>query len=508
MDACDIYCDLYLRLSDIRKEEALDGREAKLKAEAARLGWIVRRVVIENDMTADGKPKPASAWKRKKITVIKADGSRVAELRTVRPKFRDVLDDLTSGRAQAMLAEDLDRACRDPRDLEDLLDACALHGASARSLSGSLTLTGGGTDAEKMTARIMVATANKSSADTARRVADARERLNGSTYQGGPRPYGYAAAQDTEKYQRTLLVVPDEKDILLQMAGDILDRDISLRAVARGLRERGVLSARGNTNWSARTVTEVLTKPAIAGLAVHKGVLKPAPWEAILDRDIWEKLRAKLEDPARRTSDRGNEPRWLLSGIALCGGCNDGTTVRATGARDRTFYTCREGYHLRRNARYADAWIAELVIERLSRPDAADLLRPPPPPEDGPDAAELRAEARRLRERKVAQMRLHTEGLIGDDDLAAGMRMIRDRLAGIDRQLARSDQPDPLAEFRGRPAVAVWESLDIARRRAVVKVLIERITILPVPAARRGPGFDPDSLEIQWRQVVILPPDT
>ena len=34
-------CDLYLRLSDSRTEEALDGREDKLRAEADRLGWIV-----------------------------------------------------------------------------------------------------------------------------------------------------------------------------------------------------------------------------------------------------------------------------------------------------------------------------------------------------------------------------------------------------------------------------------------------------------------------------------
>ena len=40
-----------------------------------------------------------------------------------------------------------------------------------RSLTGSLTLTDGGTDAERFTARIIAATANKASADTARRVA-------------------------------------------------------------------------------------------------------------------------------------------------------------------------------------------------------------------------------------------------------------------------------------------------------------------------------------------------
>ena len=60
-------CDLYLRLSDLRTEEAFDKRIAKLRALADAIGWEVFRVVIENDMTPsrDGKVRPASAFKRR-----------------------------------------------------------------------------------------------------------------------------------------------------------------------------------------------------------------------------------------------------------------------------------------------------------------------------------------------------------------------------------------------------------------------------------------------------------
>ena len=50
MTAATHTADLYLRLSDARLEEALDGREAKLRARAAGLGWAVHRVIVENDM--------------------------------------------------------------------------------------------------------------------------------------------------------------------------------------------------------------------------------------------------------------------------------------------------------------------------------------------------------------------------------------------------------------------------------------------------------------------------
>jgi hypothetical protein len=137
------------------------------------------------------------------------------------------------------------------------------------------------------------------------------------------------------------------------------------------------------------------------------------------------------------------------------------------------------------------------VIARLSEPDAADLLRPPPRP--GIDAKRLRAEARRLRDRKRAQVRLHSAGVIDDDELAEGSREIKKRLAAIDAQLAASDQADPLAEFRDRPAEAVWAELSTARRRAVVQTLIESVVIRP--AGRRGQGFDPATVKVTPREV-------
>jgi DNA invertase Pin-like site-specific DNA recombinase len=490
--------DLYLRLSDARNEEALDGREFKLRDRADELGWAVHRVVVENDMVpgnGDGRLRPASAWKRRKITT---PSGRV-ELRTIRPGFRSILDDLASGRAQAVLAEDLDRVLRQPRDGEDLIDAVELSGATCKSLSGSLTLTEGGTENEKFLARIMAATASKSSADTARRVTAARERLAGQSYQGGRRPYGYRPDPDAEKYHRTLIKVEDEAGVIRQAASDILDRRISLKAVARDLRERGVPTVTG-TQWSAETLRDVLIKPAVAGLAVQRGedgepAWADAPWPAILERDRWDRLRDLLTDPSRRTNtSRANEPRWLVSGFAECGVCH--RPLRCGGGQNRAAaYIGKECCHVRRNAARVDRHIAELVIRRLSKPDAADLLRPPPRP--GVNAGKLRAEARRLRQRNDGLARMYASGQIDESQLAAGSRDIRGRIARIDVQLAVSDEPDPLPEFReGRPAQQVWEGLGMPRRRAVVQALIASVVVSR--AGRRGQGFDPATLGITW----------
>jgi site-specific DNA recombinase len=485
--------DLYLRLSDLRNEEALDGREDKLRTEAGRLGWAVHRVIVENDLTpganGNGRSRPASAFKRKKVRL--PDGT--CALRTVRPGFRSMLDDLTGRAVTAVLAEDLDRLLRQPRDGEDFLDAVEMSGATARSLSGSLTLTRGGTDNERMIARITAAVASKSSADTARRVAAGRERWAGKSYSGGKRPFGYRPDPDAPQYHRTLLVVDEEADLIRQAADSILAKAISLKAVARDWRERGVPTVTGAA-WTPSTVRDVLLKPANAGLTVHPATreLIDAPWPAILDRDVWERLRDELTDPERKTSP-GNEPRWLVSKIARCGTCGALTRVNGVAA-GRAAYVCDTGGHLKRAAARVDELVAGRIIWRLSQPDAAGLLAPPPRP--GIDTSALNAEKRQLSKAAVEKRDLHTEGLMTAAELRSDLRKIKDRLDAIGVQLHASNQADPLPEFRDRPADVVWDSLPVARKRAVIRLLAD-ITFAPV--APSGPKFNPESVRITWK---------
>ena len=493
-------CDLYLRLSDLRTEdpndtsdELFDKRTAKLRSFASALGWTVHRVIVENDLTrpgANGKVRPASAFKRRKI---KTPSGRV-ELRVVRPGYREVLDDITTGRVNGLIAEDLDRAVRDPRDLEDLLEACEITGASARSLSGSLSLTDGGTEAERSMARVMVAMANKSSADTARRVAEGRERHWGESYQGGPRPFGYIPAADSPKHHRRLLIVDDEADIIRGAAADLLERGVSLKAVVRQLREDNVPTARGG-EWTCQSLRQLLTKPAVAGLSVYKGQEKPAPWPAILERDVWDRLCDRLNNPA--PPGHSTEPRYLLSGIAQCGICADGTTVKVnwSGARcDQKGYRCAKAAHMHRNREMVDALIEERIVGYLDA-HVGDIK---PPTRKGIDLSKLRAEARKLRGRKAAQIRMHMAGDLTDDELKTGLRECRDRLSVIEAQIHAHTEPDPLPEFReGRPAGAVWESMSLPRKRTIARLLMD-VTLMPT--TRRGRGvFDADAVVIRWK---------
>ena len=504
-----IAADLYLRLSDFRAddEDSFPLREAALRTRAAALRWTVNEVIIENDLAEDGSRKPATAYKRQRVTG--GDGRPLMRhgrpvYRVLRPGWRQVLTNLGSGVTTAVLAEDLDRVARDPRDIEDLIDAVAACGGHARSLSGSLTLTDGGSSDQLAMARVMVTMAAKSSADTARRVTAGRERWAGRSYQGGKRPYGYRPDPDAPEHRKTLIIVPAEAEVIRAAAGDILKRGISLKAIARDLRDRREPTVTG-TQWTASTLRDILAKPAVAGIAVHTRIVKdeetgqerkvtsehPGAWPAILKLKQWEQLRHLFDSRKTGTSP---EPRWLVSGYATCGPC--GAAVKCTGSAARRAYTCTAHGHVRRVAAAVDEYVAWHVIERMSKPDAAVVLLPPPRP--GIDAGALRAEARRLDAKAKRLTAMFTDDAITEPQYASGTKDIRARLARIGAQLAASSQPDPLAEFRsGDPAEVVWDRMSLPRRRAVVQTLIESVVINR--AGRKGQQFDPGTVQVTPR---------
>jgi DNA invertase Pin-like site-specific DNA recombinase len=492
------YALLYLRLSDLDHEAALTGRADRLRKLAAAMGYVVPPggVRVENDMDGD-RPKPASAFKRKRVVLTMDDGqTEVVQYRVIRPVFQGIMRELASGTAHAMLAEDLDRICRDPRDLEDCIDVVEYHKAVIASVTpGQINLTTG--DGITM-ARVLVAFANQSSRATARRVADSHDRLFGKTHRGGDGGYGFRADPDAPKYAKRLVHEPAEAEVILEAYEDILDRDLGLAAVAKELRRRRVKTRRGGT-WTPSTLRGVLLKPAVAGYDLHHGTMVRVSWiEPIVTRERWHAMIGKLDAADRK---RGPKPagdrRYMLSGIARCGVCGMAMTgSRRNSQPGRAPWYVAKCHHVTRSVDRVERQVGRLVVARLEMPDAVSLLRPPPPLADA-ETARWEAERRRVKRLIREKNELHSAGLIEMADLTPELTELRERLADAEAALAAPSAPDPLEEFRGRPAAEVWDTLGPARRRAVVKLLVTRVT---VARAKHGARWheDPDLIQVEW----------
>ena len=278
----------------------------------------------------------------------------------------------------------------------------------------------------------------------------------------------------------------------------------SLATLAAGLREAG-LTTPGGLPFTARILREALLKPTVAGLAaVHEHnrdtgevtvTIVRAGWEPILDVTTWEAVKARLTDPARLTHN-GNTVKHLGSQIYLCGKC--GHTVRAKkGRRGAPIYTCPGCWGTGRLIAGVDAVVTAHVLARLERPDLADLLRPAPAA--GVDVAALRKRREKLEAIGKAAARMFALGEIPEAEYAEAARTRKSELDKIAAALAVPAETDPLAEFRDAPdAGEVWRGLPLARRRAIVRLLVQ-VRLLPSKPAGRPGTIRPESVEITAR---------
>jgi len=313
---------LLVRISDDPDglEKGVERQEADGRAFAAERNIEIVKVFKEND---------TSAFKKRTITL--PSGEKV--LRVIRPEFRKTLKFFQQDGADVLIAYDLDRATRDPRDLEDLIDAKVLHGFGVLSVTGSLRLD---TDSDIAMARVLVAMANKSSADTARRVARAsKQQAEEGTWHGGRAPFGYRMGDST------LTIIPEQALLLNEAAERILAGETTFK-ITKDWNARGLKTQRGNL-WTANTMAIMLRNPALKGIRTYFPVLpdgtratetlveREGNWTPVIDPDTWQQvndvLNARREK--RRVAGQTGKRVHPFTGILRCSKCGTSMYRRA-----------------------------------------------------------------------------------------------------------------------------------------------------------------------------------
>lgn len=462
---------LLVRISDDREgeEKGVARQEKDGRALADRLGWNVTAVIVEND---------TSAFKRKRIML--PDGTR--GLRVVRPGFRRILDMLSSGEVNGLIAYDLDRTCRDPRDLEDLIDVVEERRCHVSSVTGSLRLAN---DADVTMARVMVAIANKSSRDTSRRVARKHEELAeaGRVGGGGKRPYGYE--------RDGMTVREDEAEVVRWMAERILDPadPWTQNRIAEDLQRRGVPTSTG-APWGVRSVASILKGPRITGLRRFRGqIVGEAAWPAILDRETWEAVSERLAERGAGSSNKLQ--RWLTGSLfcALCGNALEGGHSKG-GPR----YWCapRRGGcgKISINAARSEEEIERQLLDYLTEPAVLSRLR-------SAFSTDAVAEARASLAEDEQQLK-QLAGMFGRRELSfaeygEARKEINARVERS-RALVSASLPRTVRQLlAGGDVRGKWADLDAAKRRDTVRAVVPGYKVEPADAS--GPRrFNPDRL--------------
>ncbi len=293
------------------RERQLDNQLTDMRARVASIGGTVDREIPENDV---------SAFKRQQVAL--PDGTY--GYRVIRPEWEKILTALRRGECNALMVPDIDRATRDPRALEDLIDAVELYGLYVTSLTGNIDLT---TDAGISAARALVNQRNQESRNTSRRVIDGQRhaRMKGRNHGGRIRPFGW---------RKDRIRINKREADAYPPGGAAYPRRVRPLTLAREWMDRGIPTSGGST-WRATTIKNIFTNPRITGFVVYQGeILHDADgnrvrgeWEPILTEEEWEAVTAKWK-PSRPMPSRlgaigkGYGTRYLLSPFVRCGNCN------------------------------------------------------------------------------------------------------------------------------------------------------------------------------------------
>lgn len=503
----------YSRISDDPDDERFGVKRQREDIEDAieKLGGALAPELLfeEND---------TSAFKKRRVTIRDEYGEERVAYRVLRPVWAEAMRALRAGKINALMVYDLDRLARDPRDLEDAIEAVERFGAKIVSANSS-QINLNGSDGQAW-ARMMVVMANKSSADTSRRVKRSHLALaRVGTPVGGSRPFGFLRDKVTHD--------PVEAPLVKQAIEDVLD-GVSLRAIAERWEAAGVKTVRGKP-WDRSVIRGLLANPRLVGWRVHQGKIardkdgnpvrlvhpatlaavdehgKPVrvknpkggePVEPLVDQDTFDRLQEKLVRPDnRRHKPRRGAHRYLLSGVMRCAICQQLMYGNYTGTtksgEQRYTYGCQgtsdNKHTVAISGHGTDAFVTKTILEHL----ANDTFETPTAVFSGDGRLE------QIREAVTELMAAHRNGQLSGTVVFPQVQQLEEEKYALEAARATF-----IRETSGPRVAAIspasWAEMPVDKQRAVVQDIIE--TILVKPATGRSTKIDYDRLEVIARR--------
>lgn len=346
--------------------------------------------------------------------------------------------------------------------------------------------------------------------------ASGRRRLRGQFPDERPRRCGDGALLDdldpaaralVERQGRTFTTAGVVREIFERLA-----KGEASRSLSKDLNQRGIPSPKASEQgWYGRAIRRVAENPTYLGLRQHRGATYPAVWPALVEASVFETVGNRLRDPARRTSHE-SEIKYLGTNLYVCGVC--GATARPCSRKptpknpSNRAYACwprrpvgtpaADGFHVVREVTSVDDYVERSIWLRLARPDLMELLT-------ADDEADERT-AELTEEILAKQARLNE----ARDAFAAGelpveaLKRIEARLAPeIGRAQAEIGRArvgvvlDGLVSPTLDDVIAAWRDRSLPERREVIRVLTERVEILPLH--NRKKYAIEESVRIVWR---------
>lgn len=460
---------IYVRISKDSEElgAGVARQEQDCRRSAKDVGWTVAEVYEDNNR---------SAWRE--------DGER--------PDFDRMLGDITDGKRDGIIIYNLDRFTRRMDDAVKIVNLVKDAKVPILDSETSWDLT----NRDQQVRFYETANANfKASNDTSRRTIRGKKD---QAHRGEPtraqNQFGYEFVEKTSKTPPTYKIVPEQAKVVK----DVYKRFIageSKHSIAKSLNDKGTRTVNGK-RWSSKTITDLLARPANAGIASYQSELLPdvkVNWKPIVEKSVYyaaiEKMKQSAEESYRRNNKTREPKTGLLTGIVRCSQC---TYNMHLGGKKRTLkdgtvvtfdqYLCtRVGCQkVARQAQPIESIVYKIIEGLLAKVEI--------PEDSSVEDDDSVNEMEKLKQRKAELHESYTSGLLPMADFMVMNPKIDRQIDELNTKMARSaavvQKPELLDQWRNGTA---------SQKRAVIKLFIDYIAVKP---AGHGKKFDVSQIEI------------
>lgn len=277
---------LYLRQSQDTTGEgvAIERQRSECTAYASAHGLTVGREYVDNDRSA-------------------SKGHREA--------YQRLLADIEAGQVTGVLAWDLDRLHRQPRELEAFIDLADTRHILLATVTGEADLS---TDNGRLFARIKGAVGRaETERKAARQKAANRQLAATGDLQPKKRPFGWVKTYEGTRPVYNQLH-PVEAPAILAAVDAMLRGSESALSIYSRWNDEGLLTTQGN-RWNSNNFALMILRPRNAGLSVYGGTTTQATCEPIISINDLAELKVQTSTRTRTTHGIRVHP---FSGLPKC----------------------------------------------------------------------------------------------------------------------------------------------------------------------------------------------
>ena len=233
-----------------------------------------------------------------------------------RPGLQQLLADIRAGLVDTVVVYKVDRLTRSLTDFAKMVEVFDAKGVSFVAVTQQFNTT---TSMGRLTLNVLLSFAQFEREVIGERIRDkvAASKRKG-IWMGGILPLGY------DVHERKLIVNQEEAKTVRNIFERYLELD-SIRLLANDLRLRGIASsarvskkgnARGGKEFSRGALYHLLSNPIYLGEIRHKTDRHPGQHEAIVSRQLWDRVQQRLCERGPRSGEgrKSDAPSSPLAG--------------------------------------------------------------------------------------------------------------------------------------------------------------------------------------------------